>query len=89
MGINDFLANVRVGCGVLNESKNPIGHEASGAHGSTAARHLGDLNDAASCVDLDPPPVPARDHFIRANLAARIDDDLHPVTAHQSTLPRR
>ena len=56
--------------------------------GVPPAGHLGDLDDAPPGVDLDPAPVPGRHDLVGADLAAGVDDDLHPVTAHILTVAR-
>jgi hypothetical protein len=46
--------------GVLDERKDAAGHESRPAHRLAGARHLGDLDDAASRCDLDPAAVSCR-----------------------------
>jgi hypothetical protein len=69
---------------VLHQRQHPAGHEAGRADGRAASRHLGDLDNAPSGGDFDPPTDSGRDDVVGAGLATRVDDDLDPVTFHSS-----
>ena len=71
---------------MLDQGQDAVRHEAGGAHGGTATGHLGDLDDPSTGVDLDSPSGACCHDLVRADLTARIDDDLHPVAAHMFTV---
>lgn len=83
---DNFLGDVQAARGVLDERENSVGHESRCAHRCPVTGYLGDLDDAAASLDLDAAPVACGHHLVRANLVARIDDDLHPITTHTSTV---
>jgi hypothetical protein len=71
---------------VLDQREDAAGHEPSRANRRPAPRDLSYLDDASTRVDLDPTAVTRGDDLVRADLSARIDDDLHPVTPHVITV---
>src|SRR4029078_5919978 len=73
---------------VLDQRQDPARHEPRAADGGAAAGDLDDLDDAAAGVDLDAAAVAGGHDVVGADLTARIDDDLHPVAAHGSTVRR-
>ena len=89
MWLRDLARDVLVGGGVLDQSQDPVRHEARGPHGRSAARDLGDGDDPASGLDLDPASVAGGDDLVGADLVSRIDHDLNPVTAHTVKVLRR
>src|SRR5699024_11243219 len=66
--------------------QNPAGHEPGGAHRSAVSSHLGDFDNASTGVDLYTPPVASGHDLVGADLVARIDHDLYPVSAHAVTV---
>jgi hypothetical protein len=80
--VNTFLLNGWVSGGILDERQYSVRHEPSGSDRCAAASHFDHLNDASTSVDLDPTAVPSRDHVVRADLVARVYDDLYSVAAH-------
>jgi hypothetical protein len=86
--LDDFLGDVSIGCGMLHEREDPVGHEPRSADSGASASHLGHLHDAAPSVDLNAAPVAGRDDFVRAHFVACVYDYLDSVTAHVSTVPR-
>jgi hypothetical protein len=86
--LDDFLGDVPIGRGMLDEREDSVGHEPRSADWGASAGHLGHLHHAASGVDLHSTPIAACDHFVRAHLVASVYDDLDSVTAHLRTVPR-
>jgi hypothetical protein len=73
--------------GVLDEREDAAGHESRLAHRLAGARHLGDLDDAASCRGLDPAARTGGDDLIRARAVVCGDDDLDTIAFHVASLP--
>jgi hypothetical protein len=67
---------------MLDERKNATGHESSGAHWSTAARDLGDLDDPAPDGDFHPATGFAGRDLVTPRRVPGINDDLDRVAFH-------
>jgi hypothetical protein len=85
--LDDLFGDVSIGCGMLHQREDPVGHEPRSTDSGPAASHLRHLDDTAPGVDLNPAPVAGRDDFVRTHLVACIYDDLDSVTAHMRTVP--
>ena len=73
---------------MLNQGEDSACHEPGRAHWTAGASDLGYFDDAAAGRDLDPPPRAGGDDLVGLHLAACVDDDLHPITFHTSSMPR-
>ena len=73
---------------VFHERKDAAGHESGAAHGFAIARHLGDLDDAASRGDFDAATCARGDDLVRPRSAVSSDDDLNAIALHAPSVPR-
>jgi hypothetical protein len=67
---------------MLDERDQAGGHEPACPHGRAAARHLGDLHDAAGGRHLDPAPGAGRDDLERLDPLPGVDHGLDSIALH-------
>ena len=80
--------DVRIGGRVFHQGKNSARHETSRANRDAATGHLRNRDKTAPGLDLDPATIPGRDDVVGADLAARINHDLHSIAPHTFTVRR-
>src|SRR4249919_692445 len=73
--------------GMLDQGEYPACHEPGRSHRAAGAGDLRYLDDATAGRDLDPPSRAGGDDLVGLHLAAAVDDDLHPITFHTSSMP--
>ena len=84
----DVVCDLQICRRVLHERQDPARHEARGADRVASTRHLGHRHQGTPGLDLDAAAVPRRDDVVGADLTARVDDDLHAISAHPFTVLR-
>jgi hypothetical protein len=72
---------------VLDERNDPACHEPGGAHRFAGARHLDDLDNAATRRDLNAATRPCRDDLVGSRTVVCSNNGLDPIALPRASVP--